>query len=124
LKGALRWGMVKNQAETPIFRAHCQKVVDWVTHQAQNCRSGKCSGLGFILMDGAPICGFDPIPVSADAEEDPGGIVWYQPGQKLTAGKSLFAGLLKDSVAQRGFGGLPLFRSPETRDLTLLKRIL
>jgi predicted secreted protein len=119
--GTLRWGQVKRQFDTPYFRAHCQKLSDQILDQVEDYRKGGYSILGFVMLDGSPVCGLDTIPVSLNENEDLGGMVWYMPQQKLTAGQGVFAEILKNSAIQRGFNDLPFISYPEKDDPVLLE---
>lgn len=118
--GTLRWGQVKKQFGTPMFRAHCQKLANEILDQIEDYRQGGYAILGFIMMDSSPVCGLDTIPVSADENEDLGGMVWYSPQQKIIPGQGVFAEILKKSTAQRGFTDIPFISYPEVDDQTLL----
>lgn len=55
--GCRRWGHVKEQLDTPIFRAACRKMlVDPVMQLQDYCANGY-SVLGIIGIDGSPSCG-------------------------------------------------------------------
>lgn len=118
--GTLRWGQVKKQFDTPMFRAHCQKLADEIFDQIEDYRKGGYTILGFVMMDSSPVCGLDTIPVSADEGEDLGGMVWYTPQQKIIPGQGVFAEILKKSAAQRGFTDIPFISYPEVDDQSLL----
>ncbi|MCC6147568.1 MAG: DUF523 domain-containing protein [Anaerolineaceae bacterium] len=120
--GTLRWGQVKKQFDTPMFRAHCQRLVDEILDQVMDYKRGGYEILGFVLMDGSPVCGLDTIPVTADENEDLGGMVWYTPQQSLVEGQGVFAEALKRSAAERGFDDIPFISYPEIDDPALLEK--
>lgn len=120
--GTLRWGQVKKQFDTPMFRAHCQKIVDQILDQMDNYRSGGYSILGFVMMDASPVCGLDTIPVAEDEDEDLGGMIWYMPRQKIEAGQGVFAEILKENVRRRGYSEIPFISYPEVADEALIKQ--
>ena len=57
--GAMRWGQVRSQYNTPAFRRHCQKLADMVLDEVEEYRRSGYEVLGFIMIDGSPTCGLN-----------------------------------------------------------------
>jgi predicted secreted protein len=110
--GTQRWGQVKEQFDTPMFRAHCQKLADQILDQVEDYLHGGYSILGFIMMDGSPVCGMNRIPVAKNEGEQLGGMVWYLPEQKYTDGQGVFTETLKESITKRGMKEIPFVGYP------------
>ena len=49
--GNMRWGSVKEQYDTPMFRRHCRQLAEEVVDQAENYMQCGNQVLGFIMMD-------------------------------------------------------------------------
>lgn len=55
--GMRRWGMVKEQYDTPFYRDHCQKLFYPQLQQIEEYLSNGYEIIGIIGMDGSPSCG-------------------------------------------------------------------
>jgi len=110
--GTQRWGQVKEQFDTPMFQTHCQKLVDQILDQVEDYIHGGYSILGFIMMDGSPVCGMKRIPVAKNEGEQLGGMIWYMPQQKYADGQGVFTKTLIESIARRGLQEIPFVSYP------------
>ena len=50
--GTMRWGHVKVQYDSPMFRRHYQRLADQVMDQAEDYRRNGYKVLGFVMVDG------------------------------------------------------------------------
>mgnify|MGYP005856664043 CR=1 FL=1 len=111
--GTLRWGQVRNQYDTPMFRAHCRRLAEGIVDQVEDYRHGGYRVVGFIMMDGSPVCGLNKTPVPADDGEELGGMFWYTPRQKHIDEQGIFTQVLQATLRERGLGDLPFIGYPE-----------
>ena len=84
--GNMRWGMVKDQYNNPMFRRHCRRLAQEVVDQAENYLQCGYQVLGFVMMDGSPVCGLNRTP----APQKPGGSVGWD--DLVPAGAGVCAG--------------------------------
>ncbi|MEI8131104.1 MAG: CD3072 family TudS-related putative desulfidase [Leptolinea sp.] len=110
--GTQRWGQVKEQFDTPMFRTHCQKLVDQILDQVEDYIHGGYTILAFIMMDGSPVCGMNRIPVAKNEGEQLGGMIWYMPQQKHADGQGVFTETLIESITRRGLKEIPFVGYP------------
>jgi predicted secreted protein len=110
----MRWGMVQDQYNTPMFRRHCQRLAELVVDQAQNYLQCGYKVPGFIMMDGSPVCGLNRTPKPKNPEELWGGMTWYIPEQVNAPGKGIYCEVLQEELIKRGLGNLPFAAFPES----------
>lgn len=55
--GIKRWGHVKDQFNTPIFRQQCREILISTVNQVKNYIDNGYSVLGVVGIDGSPSCG-------------------------------------------------------------------
>lgn len=55
--GTRRWGMSKEQYDTPVFRKHCREILMPVIDQLIDYTRSGYTILGILGMDGSPSCG-------------------------------------------------------------------
>jgi predicted secreted protein len=122
--GTQRWGQVKEQFDTPMFRAHSQKFVDQILDQVEDYLHGGYSILGFIMMDGSPVCGLNRVPVAKNEGEQLGGMVWYLPQQKYADGQGVFTEALIKNIASRGLKEIPIVGYPTGEENDLPEDVL
>lgn len=81
--GSARWGQVKEQYSTPMFRKHCRKIAEQMFDQIENYLQTGHRVIGFVMRDGSPTCGLRRTAVSADSDQIWGGMVWKVPKQRF-----------------------------------------
>jgi len=114
--GSMRWGQVKKQYDTPMFRRHCQKIAEQMCDQVQTYRDNDHDVLGFVLRDGSPTCGLKCAAVEADANQVWGGMVWHaNPLQRFADTEGVFTEQLKAEVERRGME-IRLLSMPEVEE--------
>jgi predicted secreted protein len=111
--GNMRWGQVKDQYNSPMFRRHCQRLAEVIVDQVENYRQCGYRVLGFVMMDGSPVCGLDRTPRPKDPDVMWGGMAWYVPESEYVPGKGNFCEVLQEELERRGQDGLPFVASPE-----------
>jgi predicted secreted protein len=114
--GALRWGQVKDQYNSPMFRRFCQGLAEQVLEQAVEYRRGGYEILGFIMVDGSPVCGLKMTPQPAVEGEPWGGMTRYVPKQHFACGSGVFCEILQAEVARQGLTDIPFVSTPEMPD--------
>ena len=112
--GAMRWGQVRDQYDSPMFRRHCQNLADGVMEQALEYRRSGYQVLGFIMVDGSPVCGLKKTPQPAMEGQIWGGMPRYIPGAAFrmwsrrvlrdTAGRGSSPGPGRRSVCEHSRG--------------------
>jgi predicted secreted protein len=112
--GNMRWGMVQEQYNNPMFRRHCQRLAEFVVDQAQNYLQCGYKVLGFVMMDGSPVCGLNRTPKSKNPEELWGGMTRYIPESINAIGRGNYCEVLQEELKQRGLGNIPFVASPES----------
>ncbi len=55
--GMKRWGMTREQYDTPAFRAHCREILTSPIHQIRNLVENGCTIEAVVGMDKSPNCG-------------------------------------------------------------------
>lgn len=114
--GALRWGQVKDQYDSPMFRRHCHGLVQQVLEQVVEYRRGGYEILGFIMVDGSPVCGLKRTPQSAVEGQVWGGMTRYIPAQHFVCGQGVFCEILRAEAARIGLAEIPFVSTPEVPD--------
>ncbi len=110
--GNMRWGQVKDQYNNPMFRRHCQRLAEGVVDMAQNYIQCGYQVLGFVMMDGSPVCGLNRTPRPKN-DVLWGGMAWYVPESEYLPGQGNFCEVLQDDLQKRGLMNLPFVASPE-----------
>ncbi|MEA2097379.1 MAG: hypothetical protein U9P73_11915 [Candidatus Cloacimonadota bacterium] len=111
--GNMRWGQVKDQYNNPMFKRHCKRIVETVIDQAENYIQCGYQIVGFVMMDGSPVCGLNRTPRPKDPNVLWGGMTWYIPESEYLIGKGIYSEILQEEVKKRGFENLPFVASPE-----------
>ena len=109
--GNMRWGQVKDQYNNPMFRKHCKRLATDVIDQVENYRQCGYRILGFIMMDGSPVCGLNRTP--RPKNEMWGGMAWYVPESENVQESGVFCEVFKDELKKRGQDDIPLVAAPE-----------
>ena len=115
--GNMRWGMVQDQYNNPMFRRHCQRLAEIVVDQAQNYLQCGYKVLGFVMMDGSPVCGLNRTPKPKNPEEMWGGMTWYIPEQVNAPGQGIYCEILQDELKNRELGSIPFVAIPESEEV-------
>lgn len=111
--GNMRWGQVKDQYDNPMFRRHCQRIARDVVDQVENYLQCGYQVLGFVMMDGSPVCGLNRTPRPKDPDRLWGGMTWYVPESEYKEGKGNYCEVLQEELAGRGLPEIPFVASPE-----------
>jgi predicted secreted protein len=111
--GAMRWGQVRDQYDSPMFRRHLQKLADQVLDQAEDYRRCGYRVLGFIMVDGSPVCGLHGTPRPVDTGRPWGGMTRYVPQSYVADENGVYCRLLRSEAERRGMGDLPFVSIPE-----------
>lgn len=123
--GSMRWGQVKKQYGSPMFRRHCRKIAEQLCDQAQTYRDNGHEPVGFVLRDGSPTCGLKCAAVEADETQVWGGMVWHaSPRQRFGETEGVFTEELKAEIARQGLSGLLLLSLPEVEEAGSFKDAL
>ena len=113
--GNMRWGQVKDQYNNPMFRKHCKRLAEEVIDQVENYRQCGYKILGFIMMDGSPVCGLNKTP--RPKNEMWGGMTWYVPESENVQESGVFCEVFKEELKKRGHDDIPLVAAPEFDEL-------
>lgn len=111
--GSARWGQVKQQYSTPMFRRHCQKIAEQMFDQAENYRDTGHKVIGFVMRDGSPTCGLCRSAVSADDEQIWGGMVWKVPRQRFGETQGVYTETLFAEREKRHLNDILMLSLPE-----------
>ena len=122
--GAMRWGAVKDQYNNPMFRRHCQRLAEEVVDQAENYIQCGYQVLGFVMMDGSPVCGLKRTPRPKDPDVMWGGMAWYVPESEYVPGKGNYCEVLQAELARRGLDTIPFVASPEFDEVGTMEESL
>ncbi len=114
--GAMRWGHVRDQYDSPMFRRQLQALVEQLVDQAEDYHRSGYRVLGFVMVDGSPVCGLTRIPQPATPGQTWGGMVRYTPPQQFVAGAGAFCRLLRAEVERRGLSQLAFVSIPEVAE--------
>jgi predicted secreted protein len=116
--GPMRWGQVKRQYDSPMFRRHCHEIATKVLDEAEEYTRSGYEILGFIMMDGSPVCGLNKTPQAADPGVMSGGMVWYIPNNQQVDGKGVYCEILQTEIAKReSLADIPFVAYPEHEEL-------
>jgi predicted secreted protein len=110
--GNMRWGQVKDQYNNPMFRRHCQRIAETVVDMAENYLQCGYQVIGFVMMDGSPVCGLNRTPRPKN-DKQWGGMAWYVPESEYLPGKGNYCEVLQEELHRRGLGHLPFVAAPE-----------
>ncbi|MBD2188028.1 CD3072 family TudS-related putative desulfidase [Pseudanabaena mucicola] len=115
--GSMRWGQVKKQYSSPMFRRHCRQLAEQMCDQAQTYQDNDHEVLGFVMRDGSPTCGLLTAAVEADDNQIWGGMVWEaSPLQRFAATKGVFTEELHAELQRRNMTNIPLLSLPEVEE--------
>ncbi len=110
--GGKRWGMVKEQYDTPFYRRHCRQILTPVADQVEEYLRCGIPVHGIIGVKGSPSCGaFHTASAPSYVGED------FQPvakgeGSSLVLGSGVFLEVLEEMLQERGLT-LPFLEADE-----------
>ncbi len=122
--GNMRWGQVKDQYNNPMFRRHCRRLAEGIVDQAENYRQCGYHVVGFVMMDGSPVCGLNRTPRPKDPDVMWGGMAWYVPESVYAPGMGNFCEVLREELQRRGQDDLPFVAAPEFDEVGTLEESL
>ena len=122
--GNMRWGQVKDQYNNPMSHRHCQRIAEGIVDEVENYRQCGYQILGFVMMDGSPVCGLSRTPRPKDPDVMWGGMAWYVPKSEYLEGKGNFCEVLQAELARRGLDDLPFVASPEFEEVGTMEEAL
>ena len=122
--GNMRWGQVKDQYNNPMFRRHCHRLAEVIVDQVENYRQCGYQILGFVMMDGSPVCGLNQTPRPKDRAVMWGGMSWYVPESEYAPGKGNFCEVLQEELGRRGLDDIPFVASPEFDEVGTMEEAL
>jgi len=99
--GQSRWGQVKQQYSTPMFRRHCRQIAEEILDHVQNYTDTGHRVIGVVMRDGSPTCGLHRTAVSADEEQIWGGMVWQIPKQRFGQTRGVYCEELQAEKERR-----------------------
>lgn len=111
--GNMRWGQVKDQYNNPMFRRHCKCIVETIADQAENYIQCGYQIVGFVMMDGSPVCGLNRTPRPKDPNVLWGGMTWYIPESEYLIEGGVYSEILQEELKKRGIENIPFVASPE-----------
>jgi predicted secreted protein len=111
--GSQRWGQVKAQYSTPLFRRHCQVIAQQIIDLIEDYQSTGHHIVGIVMRDGSPTCGLQRACVAADDRQIWGGMVWQTPRQRFATTRGVFCEELLAEAERRGHADLQMFALPE-----------
>lgn len=120
--GNMRWGYVKDQYDNPMFRKHCERLTEVVMDQIQDYQRCGYHVLGFVMVDGSPVCGlhYTPRPIGDTLW---GGMVWYSPESHHVLESGVFSEILQQMLKERGIE-IPFIAYPELEEFGRLEDTL
>ncbi len=111
--GAMRWGQVRDQYDSPMFRRHVEKLAEQVLDQAEDYLRTGYRVLGFIMVDGSPVCGLHGTPRPVAPGISWGGMARYIPKSYVAGENGVYCRILRAEAERRGMGDLPFVSIPE-----------
>jgi predicted secreted protein len=114
--GSMRWGQVKKQYSTPMFRKHCRELAEGLFDQVESYLSNGHEVIGFVMRDGSPTCGLNRAAVSADKDQVWGGMVWHIPLQRFAQTQGVFCEVLQAEAKLRGITDILFMSLPEVEE--------
>lgn len=121
--GTTRWGQVKDQYASPMFRRHLVGIASQVADQAEEYARGGYEVLAFIMIDGSPVCGLNKTPRPEEGRAW-GGMHRYLPASRLAPEPGVYCEILRAEVARRGLGSVPFVGIPEVPDIGSIEAAL
>ena len=111
--GSARWGQVKEQYSTPMFRKHCRKIATQMWDHIENYVDTGHKVAGIVMRDGSPTCGLHRTAVSADSDQIWGGMVWQIPKQRFAETQGVYCEELHAEKEARQLNDILFLSLPE-----------
>ena len=111
--GSARWGQVKQQYSTPMFRKHCRKIAKQMFDYIENYSDTGHRVIGIVMRDGSPTCGLHRTAVSADDQQIWGGMVWQIPKQRFGQTQGVYCEELQAEKKRRKLNDVLFLSLPE-----------
>ncbi len=111
--GSARWGQVKSQYATPMFRKHCRRIAEQMLDHIENYRQTGHRVVGIVMRDGSPTCGLRRTAVPADDEQIWGGMVWQVPKQRFAETRGVYCEELFAEKERRHLDDILFLSLPE-----------
>ncbi|MFO7742605.1 MAG: hypothetical protein R6X31_09865, partial [Anaerolineae bacterium] len=89
------------------------RLAEGIVDQLENYRQCGYQVLGFVMMDGSPVCGLNRTPRPRDRDTLWGGMTWYIPSSEYVPDRGVFCEVLQAELKQRGHDGIPFVAAPE-----------
>lgn len=121
--GNMRWGQVKDQFNNPMFRRYCQQLSEAIVDHVQTYRQCGYRVLGFVMVDGSPVCGLNRTPRPKENILW-GGMTCYLPESIQAKEKGVFCEVLQDNLEQRQLEHIPFTADPEFEEYGRLEDTL
>lgn len=114
--GAKRWGMTREQYDTPSYRQHCQALLTSTIQELKDYVHSDYRILELIGIDGSPSCGVNRTCVGYTGGE------WCKAGEQQKnlreiPGKGIFIQVLEEMLVQNGIS-IP-FKAIDEKDLSV-----
>jgi predicted secreted protein len=122
--GNMRWGQVRDQYNNPMFRRHCRQIAQTIVDQVENYLQCGYQVLGFVMMDGSPVCGLNRTPRPKDPNQLWGGMAWYVPESEYKEGQGNYCEILMEELKTRGLEDISFAASPEFAEVGELDKAL
>lgn len=119
--GAMRWGQVRDQYDSPMFRRACEAMATTVLDQVEEYSRSGYRVLAFLMIDGSPVCGLRAIPQSAVAGQVLGGMNRYLPQTHHVAGAGVYCQALQAEAQRRQLSHIPFIGIPEVPEAGLFE---
>ena len=97
--GCLRWGMTREQYDTPRYRRHCRDILEPIVDQSEDYLRGGYEILGIVGVDGSPSCGIDLTCVGYEGGEITS--MRTLPACSFVAGRGVFMECLLSMLGDR-----------------------
>jgi predicted secreted protein len=98
--GMRRWGMTREQYDTPAYRRHCRAILGSVVDTLAALAEDGCVIEMVVGVDGSPSCGIALTPVGYEGGEI--SRLAEPPADTLAPGRGVFMEVLGDLLAEAG----------------------
>ena len=99
-----------------IYQMPCPEMCYLGAMRWGQVRRGGYQVLGFVMVDGSPVCGLRRTPQPAIEGEMWGGMTRYIPTQYFAPGQGVFCEILRAEAARLGLTDVPFVSTPEVPD--------
>jgi predicted secreted protein len=115
--GAMRWGQVRDQYDSPMFRRACQAMAETIMEQVEEYSRAGYRVLAFLMIDGSPVCGLNMTPQPLSSDQLLGGMNWYLPQTHHIAGAGVYCQALQTEAQRRQLAHIPFIGIPEAPEV-------